>query len=89
MWITRDQNGELRLFSNQPTLSSDGCTWTSNDPADPGMPLTNSELMGSVTFDNSPQPAKIVTLARLKRIEDENSMAYSNGYLVGRRRGSR
>lgn len=58
MWITRDEEGLLDLWSDKPyqTIDHDVITWT--DGKTMGMPL-DPILFPDVTFENSPMEVEL------------------------------
>jgi hypothetical protein len=55
MWIARDLNGGLFLFSEKPRLIRDHHYWCGNN-----WYKINRNLFPEVTFENSPQEVEIV-----------------------------
>ena len=57
LWIARDENGELCLFDDKPTISVSKTRWLS--PANVEFMLLDSTLLPEVTFENSPQKVRL------------------------------
>ena len=64
LWVARDENGELCLFDDKPTMSVSKTRWLS--PANVEFMLLDSALLPELTFDNSPQEVE------LKMVDNEN-----------------
>ena len=57
MWIARDEDDSLWIFSDEPTL--DGNTWTLKYDGKNTMNQLTSTLFPEVTFENSPKKVEI------------------------------
>lgn len=53
LWIARNRNGNLHLFTDKPEIITNGYYFGANDC------IMNNNLFPEVTFENSPQEVEL------------------------------